>query len=40
MPPGTLIGNSQQTQPHLRVISKTINQELSRLAPCQGGERG
>lgn len=34
-----LIGNSQPTRPHLRVVSKTINQELLRLAPRQGGER-
>lgn len=40
VPPSTLIANSQQTQPHLWVVSKTINQEPSRLAPCQGGERG
>lgn len=32
--------HSQQTRPHLWVVSETINQkELSRLAPCQGGER-
>lgn len=40
VPSSTLIANSQQTRPHLWVVSKTINQDPSRLAPCQGGERG
>lgn len=41
MSSSTLIGNRQRNQPHLRVVSNTINQkELPRLAPCQGGERG
>lgn len=37
MPRSTLIGNSQQTSLHLQVVSKTINQGLVGLAPCQGG---
>lgn len=41
MPPRRLMGSSQQTQPHLRAVAKTIKwEELSRLVPCQGGERG
>lgn len=40
VPSSTLTVNSQQTLPRLWVVSKTINQEPSRLAPCQGGERG